>query len=226
MARCRSAHEFALTFPANCRHARCARWTRRPQICCPFAMGDVLVFPHGRCAPRLIRGLLARYRQPSLTLVEGPQRHTFGARGNHVVRVRHLSRVLSQRRPDGCRGICAILCPGRCRGALGSRRGLARGAALPTGALGRLRTPGRRQRHRRTNAAPEGRHCRAGAALVPSLAIGRGGRNARPHQRRTPHLRYWPQRLSTHLRGLWRPLRREPRALCRGARGPQALLEQ
>ena len=128
-------------------------------------------------------------------------------------------------RTDGRRGVRPILRPGRRGRALGPRRRLARGVALPAGAIGRLRAPGARQRHRHAHAPPENRHCRAGAAAVPPAAVGGGGGDARSHQPGAPHLRRRPQRLSAHLRGLWRTLRREPRALRRGARDPRALLD-
>ena len=73
----------------------------------------------------------------------------------------------------------------------------------------------------RTN-AHEGRHRRSGPAALPSAAAGRRGRDGRSDQPRPADLRHRTQRLSAHLRSLWRALRREPRALCRDARNPEA----
>ena len=78
-----------------------------------------------------------------------------------------------------------------------------------------------RQRDRRAHQAHEDRHRRPGLAAVPSAAARRGGRHGRSDQPRPADLRGRAQRLPAHLRGLWRALWREPRALCRDARDPE-----
>ena len=79
-----------------------------------------------------------------------------------------------------------------------------------------------RQRDRRAHQAHEDRHRRAGTAAVPPAAPRRRGRDGRPDQPRPADLRRRAQRLPAHLRGLRRALWREPRALRRDARNPEA----
>ena len=132
-----------------------------------------------------------------------------------------------QRRPgqSEARGLRHRFRAGRWRRALGARRDLARGNPYGAGALGVLGADDDRQRDCRPHPQHQNRHRCPGAAIVPAIAACRRRRDRRPHQPWPADFRGRPQRLSARLRGLWHPLRREPGALYRGARGRQARLD-